>query len=264
MSSLSISRRRLVSAGSGFAAGIFLTSRGAGMAQDATPAPETHALGFVSMRVRTVAETSQRERVDELVLSEFVPEVEALDGFKGFILGDVVDAPEKSLSIVVLEQEGQAAAFDEAAKEFVERIGDEVVPVETVQWTGDLLIAGAPTHDGATPVATSVGSGEALRSGYAAVRVHTSLPGTDPHEFVPLATEEFLPIIAGLDGFLGYLWFPTEDGFAAISLYDSEVSAEASTEAARVWAVENLADYTDGNPEVINANVVYANLPILR
>jgi hypothetical protein len=232
------------------------------MAQDATPAAEPQPLGFVSMRVRTVAEAAQRERVDELVLSEFVPAVEALDGFQGFVLGDVIEAPEKSLSIVVLEEEAQAAAFDEAAAAFVESIGDEVVPVETVQWTGDLLIAGAPDADTGTPAATPE-SGMSTATGYAAVRVHTSLPGTDPHDFVPLATEDFLPIVAGLDGFLGYLWFPTEDGFAAISLYDSEASAQASTEAAREWAAEFLADYTDGSPEVINANVVYANLPIL-
>lgn len=102
-----------------------------------------------------------------------------------------------------------------------------------------------------------------MTSGYVAVRVHTSLPGTDPREFVPLAASGFLPIVAGLDGFRGYLWFPTDSGFAAVSLYDSEASAEASNEAAREWAAEYLADYTDGNPEVINANVVYANLPIL-
>ena len=35
-----------------------------------------------------------------------------------------------------------------------------------------------------------------------------------------------------------------------------------SIDAARAWATEHLADYTDGNPEVINASVVYANMPI--
>lgn len=259
MSSATMSRRKLVAAGGGFAAGVFLASRGAMVAQEASPAAEVRPLGFVSMRVRTVAEASQRDRVDELVVDAFVPEVEALDGFAGFVLGDVIDAPEESLSIVVLEEAGQTAGFDEAAKAFVERIGDEVMPVGTVQWAGDLLIAGSPEADAGAATPASA----AMTGGYVAVRVHTSLPGTDPREFVSLATSGFLPIVAGLDGFRGYLWFPTEEGFAAISLYDSEASAEASNEAARAWAAENLADYTDGNPEVINANVVYTNLPIL-
>lgn len=80
----------------------------------ANPAAEIRSLGFVSMRVRTVAEAAQRARVDELVQDQFVPEVEALDGFAGFLLGDVIDTPDKSLSIVVLDEAGQAAAFDEA------------------------------------------------------------------------------------------------------------------------------------------------------
>lgn len=261
MSSVTMSRRKLVSTGGGFAAGVFLAARGVTLAQVASPAAEVQPLGFVSMRVRTVAEAGQRDRVDELVQDEFMPEVEELDGFAGFVLGDVIDAPDKSLSIVVLEEAGQAAGFDDAAKAFVERVGDEVVPVETVQWAGDLLIAGSPEADAGTPAATPLGA--SMTSGYVAVRVHTSLPGTDPREFVPLATSGFLPIVAGLEGFRGYLWFPTDDGFAAISLYDSEASAEASNEAAHEWAAENLADYTDGNPEIINANVVYANLPIL-
>jgi hypothetical protein len=72
----------------------------------------------------------------------------------------------------------------------------------------------------------------------------------------------FLPIIMALPGFVGYLWFPTDEGFVGISLYDSEASALESTAAAQAWAIEHLAAYTDTPPEVINATVVYANLPI--
>jgi hypothetical protein len=258
-----MSRRTFTATASGFAAGIFAASRtGASvLTQQATPAGSLVPVGFVSMRLRTVATAGQRDAVNGLVLEDLVPGVETLDGYQGYLLGDVLDASETSLSVLVMDEASQTAAFDELAGAFVQGISDQIEVVETVEWSGDLLITGRPAVSTATPSATP--AGEAAASGYVAVRVHTSLPGTDPHDFVPLATAEFLPIVEGLAGFHGYLWFPVEGGFAAITLYDSEASAEASNEAAREWAAEFLTDYTDGNPEVINATVVYADLPIL-
>jgi hypothetical protein len=263
MAGVRVSRRTFTASATGFAAGIFAASRPiAGMqAQQATPAGDLVPVGFVSIRLRTVATPGQRDTVNGLVLEDLVPGVGALEGYQGYVLGDVLDAPETSLSVLVMDEASQTGAFDELAAAFVQGISDQVEVVETVEWSGDLLITGRPAGGAATPSATP--AGEAAASGYAAVRVHTSLPGTDPHDFVPLATAEFLPIVQGLDGFRGYLWFPVEGGFAAISLYDSEASAEASNEAAREWAAEFLADYTDGNPEIINATTVYADLPIL-
>lgn len=52
-------------------------------------------------------------------------------------------------------------------------------------------------------------------------------------------------------------------GFVAITIYDSEEPVTVSSEAAVAWAAEHLAAYTDGNPTIINASVVYSNLPIL-
>jgi hypothetical protein len=256
-----MSRRTFTAGGAGFAAGLFATSRLGIAAQDATPDGDIQPTGFVSTRVRTVESSEQRERVNELVVNDFAPNVEALEGFAGYVLGDVIDDPAQSLSILVMEQEGQTAAFNELASEFVATVEAEVSTVDTVQWAGDLLITGASTAEGGTPVATPVIS--ILTSGYVAVRIHTSLPGTDPRDFVTLATSGFLPIVSVLQGFEGYLWYPIEGGFVAISLFDSEESAKASNDAAREWAAEFLTDYTDGNPEVINADVVYANLPIL-
>jgi hypothetical protein len=263
MTGYPVSRRTFTASATGFVAGIFALSRSgsAAPAQEATPAGSLVPTGFVSMRLRTVAAAGQRDVVNGLVLEDLVSGVEALDGYQGYLLGDVLDDPETSLSVLVMDEASQTAAFDELAGSFVSGIADQVEVVETVEWSGDLLITGRPAEGAATPLATPVGG--SASTGYVAVRVHTSLPGTDPLDFVPLATEEFLPIVEGLDGFQGYLWFPVEDGFAAISLYDSETSAEASNEAAREWAAEFLTDYTDGNPEVINATVVYADLPIL-
>lgn len=269
MASKRVTRRTFTSIGAGFAAGAF-ASAGRGIAgQEATPATDgatpaatISPLGFVSTRVRTLDSGDARDQVNDLVLSQFVAEVEALPGFQGYALGDVTDQPNQNLSIVVLEQASQAASFDEIGAEFVGSLEESITTVGTVQWEGDLLIKAGPAEviTSATPAATPASG---ATEGYIALRVHTSIPGTDPRDFVPLATSGFLPIITGLPGFKGYLWYPIEGGFVAISLYDSEASAEASNEAASDWAAKFLTDYTDGNPEIVNADVVYANLPIL-
>lgn len=256
-----VDRRTFTASAAGIAAGIFATSFPQVSAQgNATPtaiAPQR----FVSTRIRTVETSEAREAINELVLDQFVPEVEALDGFEGYLLGNVIDNDAASISVVVFSDEQRAAGFNDIAAEFVASLEESVSTVDTVQWAGDLLISGGPSASDATPDASQA---EPMTEGYVAVRVHTSLPGTDPNDFVPLATSDFLPIVTALPGFVGYLWYPTEGGFVAISLYDSMESAQESNVAALDWAAEFLTEYTDGSPEIFEANVVYANLPIIR
>jgi len=224
---------------------------------DATPEAIT-PLGQVILRVRTLVDDSVRADVNERVKAEFIPAFEALDGFAGYIVGDLVDAP-ANLTVAVLEQAEDAAAYQEqVVGPFVSSLGDLLDASQGKEWSGELLITGASVGGEATPAPVWP-----LTAGYVAARVHTSLPGTDPREFVPLAISGFLPIVEGLDGFEGYLWFPIDGGFVAVSLFDSEASALASNEAAKEWAAEFLTEYTDGNPEIYNANVFYANLPVL-
>lgn len=262
-------RRTFTATAAGFAAGAFATSHRVMAAQEATavagsgtPVTVTTPAGYVSVRTRTVESLEARNQVNQQVVGQFVANVEGLEGFKGYALGDVTDQPEQSLSILVLEEERHTAGFDEIAAEFVGGLEETVTTVDTVQWEGDLLISAGPGTGvvDATPVATPSGGRNA--DGHIAMRVHTGTPGTDPREFVPLATSSFVPILVGLAGFRGYLWFPVEGGFVTISVFESEASAKASNDAARDWVAEFITEYTDGNPEIINAQIVYANMPI--
>jgi hypothetical protein len=264
-----VSRRVFTAAAGGFAAGLFATRAAAlaaheGHDHDASPeageaTPEVlTSYGHVVLRVRYLLDEAARPMVNERVLGEFIPAVEALDGFGGYLVGDVIDAADASLTVSVFGDADAAAGLETVVGPFVQSLSDVVDPARGEEWSGDLLITGAPTGDGATPAPAWP-----LRTGYVAVRVHTSLPDTDPREFVPLAISGFLPIVSGLEGFEGYLWFPIEGGFVAVSLFDSEASALASNEAAKEWAAEYLTEYTDGNPAIYNANIVYANFPVL-
>lgn len=253
-----VNRRVFTAAGLGFAAGLFAARLPGASAHGATPVALMPG-GYVSARLRVLKAAEDRVKVNALVLSDFAPKVKALAGYGGYLLGDVIDQPTRSLSVVAFDKQSQTAGFDAAAKTFVESVADMVDAAATMSWAGDLLMWGAPSTSAATPVATP-----SMGSGYIAFRVHTSKPGTNPRDFVPAAIDGFLPIVTGIAGFEGYLWFPTETGFVAVSLFDSIDSAQASNAAAKDWATKNLAKYTDGNPMIVNANVVFDDLPILR
>jgi hypothetical protein len=271
-SSKKMSRRVLTATAGGFAAGAFAARLGVASAHEghdheASPAagasPDAAGiapLGHVTMRVRYLADESAAAEVNERVLAEFVPALEALDGFSGYLVGDLIDQPEADLTVTVLESADHLDAYEQhVVAPFVSSLGDLFDAAQGEGWSGDLLITGSPTAgDAATPASVWP-----LTAGYVAARVHTSLPGTDPRDFVPLAISGFLPIVSGLEGFEGYLWFPIDGGFVAVSLFDSEASALASNEAAKKWAAEFLSDYTDGNPAIYNANILYANFPVL-
>jgi hypothetical protein len=253
-----VNRRVFTAAGLTLAAGCFAARLPGVSAHDATPVALTPG-GYVSVRLRVLKTSEDRPKVNALVLSDFAPKVQALEGYGGYVLGDVVDQPMQSLSVVAFDHQTQAAGFDVAAKTFVESVAAMVDAAATKSWAGDLLMWGAPNVSAGTPAAAP-----AEGQGYLAFRVHTSKPGTNPRDFVPAAIDGFLPIVTGIAGFNGYLWFPTDAGFVAISLFDSIESAQASNTAAKDWATRNLAKYTDGNPMIVNANVVFEDLPILR
>lgn len=202
--------------------------------------------------------------MNALVIRDFLPAIAAIEGFRGYLVGDVLHDPHLTFGVTVLEDQEAPVRSDDVAQNFVtqDHIDEHVVIEETRRWSGDLLMLGTLTEVTGTPAASAWSENGV--GFYVAVRMHTSLPNTDPRGFVREAIDGFLPIILGLPGFLGYLWFPVEGGFVALSLYETEEAANESTDAARVWATEHLADYTDGNPEVINATVVYADMPIFE
>lgn len=264
-----ISRRTVTAVGTGFAVGLLATRGVHASAPEATPEAGAATpvgsiapLGYVTMRMRPLDDPQFRDDMNARVISEFLPKIAAVAGFEGYFVADVIDHPNLTFGVTVLRDRAAAARSDAVAKSFVFEgdIDKHIIIEETRQWAGDLLMLGMPADATASPAASPVAENGA--GYYVTARIHTSLPNTDPRGFVPEAIAGFLPIIVGLPGFVGYLWFPVEGGFVALSVYDTKESAIESTNAAKVWATEHLAAYTDGNPEVINATVVYANMPI--
>jgi len=266
-----ISRRSVTAAGAGVAAGLLAVRgvrasapAGTPEAGAATPVGGVSPLGYVTMRMRPLDDPAFRDDMNARVIDEFLPKIKALEGFDGYLVGDVIDFPNLTFGVTVLQDTEDQARSDEVAKSFVfeSDIDKHIIIEETRQWAGDLLIVGRPADAARSPAASPAAANGA--GSYVTARLYTSRPKTDPREFVPEAITGFLPIVMGLPGFIGYLWFPVAGGFVSLSLYDTQAAAIASTGAAKVWVAEHLAAYTDGNPEVINATVAYADMPIFQ
>ena len=63
-------------------------------------------------------------------------------------------------------------------------------------------------------------------------------------------------LIGTIDGFRGYYLLRTSDGATAISMFDDQAGAEASTSAAAGFVRENMADVAPGPPQVTKGEVV--------
>ena len=263
-----VTRRSVVAGSAALSAG-FMVTRRSSLAQDATPVgiaspvADITPLGYVVMRMRQLDGPESRDIVNAQAVEQFAPAIAELDGFLGYLMADVIDDPALTLTVTVMADQDAMAATDAVVADFVSQddVAQHVNVDETRSWAGDLLMLATPAEaesDAATPPLEDFGAGY-----YITARIFTTFPGTDARNFVTEAQETFVPIVLGIPGFVGYLWFPIEQGFVALSLYDSEESAIASTEAAVEWANEHLVAYTDTPPEVFNGTIVHADLPIL-
>ena len=276
-------RREILRGAVGFGAGAFVAGGWAASTvmaagQEASPVTAPEALGYLSLRLRELGAPELVPEVDEIVIDEFVPVVQGLPGYRGYLLGDVFENPAQNLAITVLESDMDVAEFDEAAETFVSGIDPQYAPETPLQVEGDLFIAAPPvpptaaTPVAGTPVAMDVTPAAASATpsvapaaggGFVVARLYTGETGSDPVAAVPGFISELLPEIAVLPGFGGYLWFSTGDGFGTVSLFGDSAAATASTITELGYVRGNVEDQTGTSPTIISASIVFADLPIL-
>jgi hypothetical protein len=90
---------------------------------------------------------------------------------------------------------------------------------------------------------------------YATVRVYKSGDQRLTDALVE-RQDEVKRIMGELDGFNGYYLIRTADGAVSISVFESQASAEASTNVAASWIKDNLPDLPMPAPEVSTGEVV--------
>lgn len=262
----SLSRRSFTATAGGFAAGIFAARFGAVSAQEASPVPDAtpepvSGLGYALLQTYFLADAAMRPGLDQLMVDQLAPAAAGFDGFSGLLVGNTSPEPDGVLALALFDDAAHAGAFNQLVQSQVAGLGEMLDASRGQQLEGDLLIATGKDAGDASPTPI-----EPLRGGNVAVRVHTGLGGADPREFAPNVESSFLPLIAGIDGFIGYLWFPIEDGFVAVSLFDSSTAAVASNLVAVEWGAEipeEFSAFTETEMEIINADLVYVDLPML-
>ena len=103
------------------------------------------------------------------------------------------------------------------------------------------VVGGARRRPVAAQDATpAVGSGPA---GYVVIRRYRLRPGASYDELVRRVQEGFVPIIDQVPGFVEYLFVdPGNGGHIAVSVFEDQAGADASTERAGGWSEQNVTD----------------------
>jgi hypothetical protein len=76
-----------------------------------------------------------------------------------------------------------------------------------------------------------------------------------------LVSEGFVPFLRETTGFRQYatIWNEDTRQWSAISIFVDKAGADESTAKAQAWAAENVADYVEADPAVIEGQIlVYA------
>lgn len=266
----SLTRRRVVGGTIGFSAGVFAADRLAGpaaLAQEATPAAGQPAIGHVSLRLRQLGAPELRPEINDLVVTDFVPAIQAEPWYRGYLLGDVETDPTLNLSVAILATQADTAGFDAAAQEFIGGLDPQYVPETPTQAAGDLFVASTPssvpaTPGAATPVASPVAAASVI-DGFITLHLFQGPSFNLIPETLTLVRENLLPSLSTYPGLQGFLWFLVEDGFASISLFQEEAMAMEAAAFERGWVQVNAPGLARSLPELISASVVFADLPIL-
>lgn len=258
--SSSINRRQFSTAALGATLTIPLMRGFRVSAQDTgTPAPDGESLGYAVVRIQTLKDAALLSEMGALVVEEFVPKLQELPGYAGYLLADSTDDPNVHLTISLFDNQESSDASTEASAAWVATLDEKFQFEDPVVLNGNLLIVAGPSAD-ATPEADEAND-EA--GGAITIRRYHAEPGTHQPSLAPSAESNLLPLIQSTEGFQGYFWFPVSDGRVTISLFDDAAGIEESSARAADWVAENRAETTDTGLDVYTGEVVFADLPIL-
>jgi hypothetical protein len=259
-----MNRRAITTGAAGFALSIpFLRAVNA-QAQEATPemgsmAPT--AVGYSVARIHTLNAPELVPEIDTLVVEQFVPQVQALPGYPGYLLADSTDDPRVNFTVSLFDTQASTEASTAASAAWVKTLDPKFQHPAPIALDGEIFVAAAPdpmmASTAATPMPDAPGS-------FVVIRHYQGAEGVDQASLAPLILDGFVPIVSAVEGFQGYLWYIVPDGRVSISLFATEAASQESTEKAAEWVAGNTAQFTDGKPDVYTGEVVFADLPILQ
>ncbi len=90
---------------------------------------------------------------------------------------------------------------------------------------------------------------------FVSIRHYAGLDPDGQDELYRLTAEGFLPLIRESEGYIGYYWLHEGEDVVAVSLFESQEQAAASSESAREYVAENLAHLVQGPPRTVEGQV---------
>ena len=234
-------------------------------AQEATPemgSMDPMAVGYSVVRIHTLNAPELVPEIDTLVVEQFVPQVQELPGYLGYLLADSTDDPAVNFTVSLFDSQESTAASTAASAAWVKTLDPKFQHPAPIALDGEIFVAAAPspwiTTYAGTPMPDIPGAGS-----FVVIRHYQGAEGVDQTDQAPLILDGFVPIVSAVEGFQGYFWFIVPDGHVSISLFATEAASQESTAKAAEWVAANTAKYSDGKPDVYTGEVVYADLPIL-
>lgn len=253
------SRRTVIGGSLGAAVSLALLDKGPTAAQSATPVAGMPAQGYAAVRIHTLSAADLVPEIDTLVVSEFVPIVQRLPGYKGYILGDSVDNPRVNFSVSWFANTGSATASTQASAAWVKTLDPKFQHESPIALDGPVLIAAGPTASG-TPAVASPAATPQAGEGYVTIRRYRNKSGADTATIASVTQSGFVPIISSVAGFRGYLWLPLSGGRVSISLFDTKAQSDEATTKAASFVAQNTAQFTEGKPDIYSGKVVFADV----
>lgn len=90
---------------------------------------------------------------------------------------------------------------------------------------------------------------------FVSIRHYAGLDPDGQDELYRLTAEGFLPLIRESEGYIGYYWLHEGEDVVAVSLFENQEQAAASSESAREYVAANLAHLVQGPPRTVEGQV---------
>ena len=206
---------------------------------------------FMSIRVYDGVDPADLDELERVTVEGFLPIINASDGFIAYYALRPLDGSLAAINIFQTRE--QALASNELARDFVVENLAPLLP------NAPRIVEGA-VDIGFVEMLDGMADGD-VSSLHASLRIYDDFEAEDLNEFVTIVEDGFLPIMRASEGFFGYYLMNDGAGaVAAISIFDSENSAQASNEAARGFVAENLTAYLPEAPSITSGRVAIASL----
>lgn len=206
---------------------------------------------FASVRVYDGIDPTDQDEIARLTDAGFLPIIRESEGFVGYFF---LQAEDMLATVSLFDSAEQAAASNEAAREFVAENLAPLLPNAPRIYEGPLAI----------DYVASLSEGDVYSEVdelYTSIRFYEGFDLSHFAEATDLASARLLPALKELAGLFAHFAFNDgEDTVVGISIFQSEEGALAANDAGIAFTAEYLADWAPNPPSGVSGKLAIAAL----